>query len=166
VYYARVGASRESFADFARRMFAGFCNDSLVSRARARGTQVAHMYAVGWAQYAMLHLTGYAVSMDDLKAFRQLHSITPGHPEVRREFCTCARVCARACVRVRARARVCLNFQCADVTLLRGRGLSYSSICPLTCVCLLSFVASVLSSFRVPLSANLPCYLSWSRRWV
>lgn len=33
-------------------------------------------------QYAMLHLTGYAVSMGDLKAFRQLHSITPGHPEV------------------------------------------------------------------------------------
>jgi transketolase len=33
-------------------------------------------------QYALLHLTGYAVSMDDLKAFRQMHSKTPGHPEV------------------------------------------------------------------------------------
>lgn len=33
-------------------------------------------------QYSMLHLTGYPVSMDDLKAFRQLSSITPGHPEV------------------------------------------------------------------------------------
>ncbi|MBL0142591.1 MAG: transketolase [Betaproteobacteria bacterium] len=33
-------------------------------------------------QYALLHLTGYAVSLDDLKAFRQLHSKTPGHPEV------------------------------------------------------------------------------------
>jgi transketolase len=32
--------------------------------------------------YALLHLTGYAVSLDDLKAFRQLGSITPGHPEV------------------------------------------------------------------------------------
>ena len=32
-------------------------------------------------QYSMLHLTGYALSMDDLKSFRQLHSITPGHPE-------------------------------------------------------------------------------------
>ncbi len=32
-------------------------------------------------QYAMLHLTGYAVSLDDIKNFRQLHSITPGHPE-------------------------------------------------------------------------------------
>ena len=32
-------------------------------------------------QYALLHLTGYAVSMDDLKAFRQMHSKTPGHPE-------------------------------------------------------------------------------------
>jgi transketolase len=32
--------------------------------------------------YALLHLTGYALSMDDIKAFRQLHSKTPGHPEV------------------------------------------------------------------------------------
>ncbi len=32
-------------------------------------------------QYALLHLTGYAVTMEDLKAFRQMHSKTPGHPE-------------------------------------------------------------------------------------
>lgn len=32
-------------------------------------------------QYTMLHLTGYKVTMDDLRAFRQLDSITPGHPE-------------------------------------------------------------------------------------
>ncbi len=32
-------------------------------------------------QYSLLHLTGYAVTMDDIKHFRQLHSITPGHPE-------------------------------------------------------------------------------------
>lgn len=31
--------------------------------------------------YALLHLSGYAVSMEDLKQFRQLHSKTPGHPE-------------------------------------------------------------------------------------
>ena len=31
--------------------------------------------------YALLHLTGYDVSIDDLKQFRQLHSKTPGHPE-------------------------------------------------------------------------------------
>ena len=31
--------------------------------------------------YALLHLTGYDVSIDDIKAFRQLHSKTPGHPE-------------------------------------------------------------------------------------
>lgn len=31
--------------------------------------------------YAMLHVTGYKVSMDDLKQFRQLGSKTPGHPE-------------------------------------------------------------------------------------
>ncbi len=31
--------------------------------------------------YSMLHLTGYAVSLDDLMSFRQYGSITPGHPE-------------------------------------------------------------------------------------
>lgn len=31
--------------------------------------------------YSMLHLTGYDVSMDDMKLFRQLESKTPGHPE-------------------------------------------------------------------------------------
>ena len=33
-------------------------------------------------QYIMLHLMGYDLTMDDLKAFRQLDSRTPGHPEV------------------------------------------------------------------------------------
>ncbi|MBL8316151.1 MAG: transketolase [Rubrivivax sp.] len=32
--------------------------------------------------YALLHLSGYALPMDELKKFRQLHSKTPGHPEV------------------------------------------------------------------------------------
>jgi transketolase len=32
--------------------------------------------------YALLHLTGYDLSMDEIKNFRQLHSKTPGHPEV------------------------------------------------------------------------------------
>ena len=31
--------------------------------------------------YSLLHLSGYQVSIDDLKNFRQLHSKTPGHPE-------------------------------------------------------------------------------------
>jgi len=31
--------------------------------------------------YSLLHLTGYDVSIDDLKNFRQLHAKTPGHPE-------------------------------------------------------------------------------------
>lgn len=31
--------------------------------------------------YSLLHLSGYDVSIDDIKDFRQLHSKTPGHPE-------------------------------------------------------------------------------------
>ncbi|MEJ2552759.1 MAG: transketolase [Gammaproteobacteria bacterium] len=31
--------------------------------------------------YSLLHLTGYDLSMEDIKQFRQLHSKTPGHPE-------------------------------------------------------------------------------------
>ncbi len=31
--------------------------------------------------YALLHLTGYDLSIEDIKQFRQLHSRTPGHPE-------------------------------------------------------------------------------------
>jgi transketolase len=31
--------------------------------------------------YSLLHLTGYALTIDDIKQFRQLHSKTPGHPE-------------------------------------------------------------------------------------
>ncbi len=31
--------------------------------------------------YAALHLSGYDLSLDDIKAFRQLHAKTPGHPE-------------------------------------------------------------------------------------
>jgi transketolase len=33
--------------------------------------------------YAWLHLLGFELSLDDIKAFRQLHSKTPGHPEFR-----------------------------------------------------------------------------------
>ncbi len=35
-------------------------------------------------QYSMLYLTGYAVTLDDLRAFRQWGSVTPGHPEAGR----------------------------------------------------------------------------------
>lgn len=31
--------------------------------------------------YSLLHLTGYELTIDDLKKFRQMHSKTPGHPE-------------------------------------------------------------------------------------
>ncbi|WAW09118.1 transketolase [Oxalobacter vibrioformis] len=33
-------------------------------------------------QYALLHLSGYDLTIEDIKNFRQLHSKTPGHPEV------------------------------------------------------------------------------------
>ncbi|MFU8894645.1 MAG: transketolase family protein, partial [Luteolibacter sp.] len=36
------------------------------------------MFLYGW-----LHLSGYEVSLEDVKNFRRLHSITPGHPEFR-----------------------------------------------------------------------------------
>ncbi len=32
--------------------------------------------------YSLLHLSGYSLSLEDLMSFRQLHSLTPGHPEV------------------------------------------------------------------------------------
>ena len=32
--------------------------------------------------YALLHLSGYALPLDELRNFRQLHSMTPGHPEL------------------------------------------------------------------------------------
>src|SRR5512135_430070 len=32
--------------------------------------------------YSLLHLTGYALPLEELRRFRQLHSKTPGHPEV------------------------------------------------------------------------------------
>ena len=32
-------------------------------------------------QYSMLHLAGYGLTLDDLKNFRQMNSLTPGHPE-------------------------------------------------------------------------------------
>jgi transketolase len=31
--------------------------------------------------YSLLHLSGYDLTLEDLKQFRQLHSKTPGHPE-------------------------------------------------------------------------------------
>src|ERR1700733_10621776 len=33
-------------------------------------------------QYALLHLTGFGLTLDDLRQFRQWESRTPGHPEV------------------------------------------------------------------------------------
>src|SRR4051812_26447825 len=38
--------------------------------------------------YSVLHLSGYGLSLDDLKSFRQWESLTPGHPERDREHVT------------------------------------------------------------------------------
>ena len=40
-----------------------------------------HLISSCALQYILLHLLGYKLSMDDLKQFRQLDSLTPGHPE-------------------------------------------------------------------------------------
>jgi transketolase len=47
-------------------------------------------------QYSMLHLSGYDLSMEDLKQFRQIGSQTPGHPEsfvTPGKFITCFFTC-------------------------------------------------------------------------
>ena len=47
--------------------------------------------------YTMLHLCGYKVSMDDLKQFRQIDSLTPGHPEygwTKQMLLTTLRICS------------------------------------------------------------------------
>lgn len=44
-------------------------------------------------QYTMLHLTGYNVTVDDLKSFRKLGSKTPGHPEAFVTEGACVLVC-------------------------------------------------------------------------
>ncbi len=36
--------------------------------------------------YSLLYLTGYPLTIEDLKQFRQLHSNTPGHPEVHKKY--------------------------------------------------------------------------------
>ena len=36
--------------------------------------------------YSLLHLTGYKISIDDIKNFRQLNSKTPGHPELEKSY--------------------------------------------------------------------------------
>ena len=49
---------------------------------KAQNTLLIHGYnAVSYTHLTVLHLAGYAIEIDDLKAFRQLNSITPGHPE-------------------------------------------------------------------------------------
>ncbi|KIK91435.1 hypothetical protein PAXRUDRAFT_797644 [Paxillus rubicundulus Ve08.2h10] len=47
----------------------------------SNGLANAHQRHACALQYILLHLLGYKLSMDDLKAFRQLDSLTPGHPE-------------------------------------------------------------------------------------
>ncbi len=69
-------------ADIAQVLYAGFmrhnpANPEWIDRDRfVLSNGHASMLA-----YSVLHLTGYDVTIEDLKNFRQLHSKTPGHPE-------------------------------------------------------------------------------------
>jgi transketolase len=53
--------------------------ESLLARSRPLRASNGHGSML---QYALLHLTGYDLPMEEIRRFRQLHSKTPGHPEV------------------------------------------------------------------------------------
>jgi transketolase len=63
--------------------------------------------------YTMLHLTGYNLSLDDLKQFRKLNSKTPGHPEVGMTDGTC---CCERLVNYSTKTEL----QCSSRTGSRG----------------------------------------------
>ncbi|MCD6460640.1 transketolase [bacterium] len=72
-----LGASPMAFALFTKFMRHNPANPNWFNRDR-------FILSAGHASallYSLLHITGYAISLDDLKKFRQLSSITPGHPE-------------------------------------------------------------------------------------
>jgi transketolase len=72
-----LGAAPMAYTLFANHLVANPKNSTWFNRDR-------FVLAAGHGSmllYGLLHLSGYEVSMDDLKSFRQLNSKTPGHPE-------------------------------------------------------------------------------------
>ena len=63
-------------------------------------------------QYSMLHLSGYDLSLDDLKLFRKCDSKTPGHPE---NFCTAGVEVSRGGGRAFRHVRQVRRLRCADL---------------------------------------------------
>ena len=57
-------------------------------------------------QYTMLHLSGYNLTLDDLKQFRQLGAKTPGHPE---SFLTDGKMEASGCLYVQSSFCFCIS---------------------------------------------------------
>ncbi|MEO1879119.1 MAG: transketolase, partial [Methylococcales bacterium] len=69
-------------ADFAEVLWNGFLKHSPSNPAWPdRDRFVLSNGHASMLIYSLLYLTGYDLSIDDLKNFRQLHSKTPGHPE-------------------------------------------------------------------------------------
>ena len=72
-----LGASPMAFTLFSKCMRLNPANPHWFNRDRFILSS-GHASAL---MYSLLHLTGYGISLDDLRNFRQLGSITPGHPE-------------------------------------------------------------------------------------
>ena len=69
-------------ADVATVLWHQFCD--IIHKTHTGLTEIDSFYptvTVSMLLYALLHLTGYDVTIDDIKQFRQLGSNTPGHPE-------------------------------------------------------------------------------------
>ena len=73
-----MGASPMAYTLFNKVLKANPANPSFFDRDRFV-LSAGHGSAM---LYSLLHLSGYDISIDDLKNFRQIGSITPGHPEV------------------------------------------------------------------------------------
>ena len=73
-----MGASPMAYALFNKVLKANPSNPSFFNRDRSV-LSAGHGSAM---LYALLHLSGYGVGIEDLKNFRQIGSITPGHPEL------------------------------------------------------------------------------------
>ncbi|MCH4202524.1 MAG: transketolase [Bacilli bacterium] len=72
-----IGSAPALYTLFAKHMVADPLHPEWINRDR-------FVLSAGHASallYTILHLSGYAVSLEDLKSFRQIDSITPGHPE-------------------------------------------------------------------------------------